>query len=128
VQGAVFLLAGDREQCQRGSLLHDLKNFIPAFDATVVSKLRSAGAVVLGKLNLSEGAAAGYNPSFDVPVNPWRADRWPGMSSSGSGVATAAGLCFASIGTDTGGSIAGRPRHSKTQSKFWRAWVPALSK
>ena len=82
-----------------------LKDFVPTFDATVVSKLRSAGAVVLGKLNLSEGAAAGYNPSFDVPINPWRADRWPGMSSSGSGVATAAGLCFASIGTDTGGSI-----------------------
>lgn len=82
-----------------------LKDFVPTFDATVVSKLRSAGAVVLGKLNLSEGAAAGYNPSFDVPINPWRADRWPGMSSSGSGVATSAGLCFASIGTDTGGSI-----------------------
>jgi amidase len=82
-----------------------LKDFVPTFDATVVSKLRSAGAVILGKLNLSEGAAAGYNPTFDVPINPWRADRWPGMSSSGSGVATAAGLCFASIGTDTGGSI-----------------------
>lgn len=82
-----------------------LKDFVPAFDATVVSKLRSAGAVILGKLNLSEGAAAGYSPSFDVPINPWRADRWPGMSSSGSGVSIAAGLCFAAIGTDTGGSI-----------------------
>jgi amidase len=82
-----------------------LKDFVPTFDATLVAKLRSAGAVVLGKLNLSEGAAAGYNPSFNVPINPWRADRWPGMSSSGSGVATAAGLCFAAIGTDTGGSI-----------------------
>lgn len=82
-----------------------LRDFVPAIDATVVSKLRSAGAVVLGKLNLSEGAAAGYNPAFDVPLNPWRADRWPGMSSSGSGVAVAAGLCFAAIGTDTGGSI-----------------------
>jgi amidase len=82
-----------------------LKNFVPAFDSTVVAKLRTAGAVVLGKLNLSEGAAAGYNPSFDVPLNPWRADRWPGMSFSGSGVATVAALCFGSIGTDTGGSI-----------------------
>jgi amidase len=82
-----------------------LKGFVPTFDATVVSKLRSAGAVILGKLNLSEGAAAGYNPVLDVPINPWRADRWPGMSSSGSGVATAAGLCFGAIGTDTGGSI-----------------------
>jgi amidase len=60
---------------------------------------------VLGKLNLSEGAAAGYNPAMDVPLNPWNPDRWPGMSSSGSGVALAAGLCFAAIGTDTGGSI-----------------------
>jgi Asp-tRNA(Asn)/Glu-tRNA(Gln) amidotransferase A subunit family amidase len=82
-----------------------LKDFVPTFDFTVVSKLRSAGAVVLGKLNFSEGAAAGYNPSLDVPVNPWRADGWLGMSSSGSGVATAAGLYFAAIGTDTGGSI-----------------------
>lgn len=82
-----------------------LRNFIPTFDATVVAKLRAAGAVILGKLNLSEGATAGYNPAFDVPLNPWNHDRWPGMSSSGSGVATAAGLCFASIGTDTGGSI-----------------------
>ena len=81
------------------------KNFVPGFDATVVSKLRDAGAIVLGKLNLSEGAAAGYNPTFDVPLNPWNPDRWPGMSSSGSGVAVAAGLCFAAIGTDTGGSI-----------------------
>jgi amidase len=81
------------------------KNFVPSFDATVVSKLRDAGAIVLGKLNLSEGAAAGYNPAMDVPLNPWNRDRWPGMSSSGSGVALAAGLCFAAIGTDTGGSI-----------------------
>jgi amidase len=81
------------------------KDFVPDVDATVVSKLRDAGAVLLGKLNLSEGAAAGYNPALDVPRNPWNPDRWPGMSSSGSGVATAAGLCYAAIGTDTGGSI-----------------------
>ena len=68
------------------------KDFVPAFDGTVVSKLRRAGAVVLGKLNLSEGATAGYNPVLDVPLNPWNPDRWPGMSSSGSGVAVAAGL------------------------------------
>jgi amidase len=81
------------------------ENFVPDFDATVVARLRDAGAVLLGKLNLSEGAAAGYNPARDVPLNPWNPDRWPGMSSSGSGVATAAGLCYAAIGTDTGGSI-----------------------
>jgi amidase len=81
------------------------RDFVPDVDATVVSKLRGAGAVLLGKLSLSEGATAGYNPALDVPLNPWNPDRWPGMSSSGSGVATAAGLCYAAIGTDTGGSI-----------------------
>ena len=81
------------------------RTFVPAEDATVVKRLRGAGAVVLGKTNLSEGAAAGYNPAMDVPLNPWNHDRWPGMSSSGSGVALAAGLCFAAVGTDTGGSI-----------------------
>jgi amidase len=80
-------------------------NFIPDHDATVVTKLTQAGAVLLGKLNLTEGAMAGYNPARDIPVNPWREDLWAGTSSSGSGVATAAGLCYGSIGTDTGGSI-----------------------
>jgi len=82
-----------------------LKDHVPSFDATVVSKLADAGAVLLGKLNLTEGAMGGYNPAFKVPVNPWSADRWAGASSSGSGVATAAGLCFGSLGSDTGGSI-----------------------
>jgi amidase len=82
-----------------------LKGFVPDVDATVVSKLHEAGAVLLGKLNLTEGAMAGYHADFDIPVNPWAARHWPGLSSSGSGVATAAGLCFGAIGTDTGGSI-----------------------
>jgi len=82
-----------------------LKGFVPDVDATVVSKLHDAGAVLLGKLNLTEGAMAGYHPDFDVPLNPRAANRWPGLSSSGPGVATAAGLCFGAIGTDTGGSI-----------------------
>ncbi len=81
------------------------KDFVPSFDATVVAKLAQAGAVLLGKLNLTEGAMAGYHPSFDVPMNPWDRSRWTGVSSSGSGVATAAGLCFGSLGSDTGGSI-----------------------
>ena len=81
------------------------KDFVPSFDSTVVAKLREAGAVLLGKLNLTEGATAGYSPAFDVPRNPWNIDYWPGLSSSGSGVAVAAGLCFAATGTDTGGSI-----------------------
>ena len=82
-----------------------LRDFVPDFDGTVVQRLNAAGAVILGKLNLTEGAMAGYNPEFDIPVNPWGADRWAGASSSGSGVATAAGLCYASLGSDTGGSI-----------------------
>jgi len=82
-----------------------LKNFVPDVDATVVARLRNAGAVILGKLNLTEGAMAGYHPDMGIPVNPWDATMWPGVSSSGSGVAAAAGLCYAAIGTDTGGSI-----------------------
>ena len=82
-----------------------LRDFVPDFDGTVVQKLKAAGAVIVGKLNLTEGAMAGYNPEFQIPVNPWGSDRWAGASSSGSGVATAAGLCFGSLGSDTGGSI-----------------------
>ena len=82
-----------------------LRDFVPDHDATVVARLEAAGAVMLGKLNLTEGAMAGYHPDFEIPVNPWRADLWSGASSSGSGVAPAAGLCFAALGTDTGGSI-----------------------
>ena len=82
-----------------------LKDFVPDFDGTVVSRLRDAGAVLLGKLNLTEGACAGYSPAMGVPRNPWNTDYWPGLSSSGSGVALAAGLCYGAIGTDTGGSI-----------------------
>ena len=82
-----------------------LAEHVPDFDSTVVAKLESAGAVLLGKLNLTEGAMGGYNPKFQIPVNPWNAERFAGASSSGSGVATAAGLCFGSLGSDTGGSI-----------------------
>ena len=77
----------------------------PAEEATVVRKLRAAGAIILGKLQLTEGAYADHHPDIAPPVNPWNADHWPGVSSSGSGVATAAGLCYGSLGTDTGGSI-----------------------
>jgi amidase len=82
-----------------------LRDFVPDYDATVVRKLQEAGAVILGKLNLTEGALSGYHRDFPIPVNPWGENLWAGVSSSGSGVATAAGLCFASLGTDTGGSI-----------------------
>ena len=82
-----------------------LADHVPDFDATVVRRFREAGAVLLGKLNLTEGAMAGYNPAFDVPENPWKESHWSGASSSGSGAATAAGLAFATLGSDTGGSI-----------------------
>ncbi len=82
-----------------------LEDFMPPFNATVVEKLNAAGAVSLGKLALCEGAMGSYHPELQIPVNPWDESRWSGISSSGSGVATAAGLCFGSIGTDTGGSI-----------------------
>ncbi len=74
-------------------------------DATVVHRLADAGAVLLGKLNLTEGAVGENHPSIAPPLNPWDALAWPGASSSGSGVAVAAGLCFAAMGTDTGGSV-----------------------
>ncbi len=82
-----------------------LANWVPEYDATVVEKLNAAGAVLVGKLGMTEFALAGYHPSIHPPVNPWAADRWPGASSSGAGVATAASLCFGSLGSDTGGSI-----------------------
>lgn len=81
------------------------RDFVPDQDATVVRKLEAAGAIILGKLNLTEGALIGYHKDFDIPVNPWGAEYMSGFSSSGSGVAVAAGLCFAATGTDTGGSI-----------------------
>jgi amidase len=77
----------------------------PDKDATVVRRLRDAGAVLLGKLQLTEGAYSDHHPSVTPPKNPWNADYWPGISSSGAGVATAAGLCFGSLASDTGGSI-----------------------
>ena len=78
---------------------------VPDYDATVVTRLNEAGAVMLGKLNLTEGAMGGYNPKLDIPENPWRDGHWAGQSSSGSGCATAAGMAFGTLGSDTGGSI-----------------------
>ncbi|MBN4064271.1 amidase [Dehalococcoides mccartyi] len=78
---------------------------VPDHDATVVAKLRDAGAIALGKLNMTEGAMGGYNPKLDIPENPWRRSHWVGASSSGSGAATAAGLAYGTLGSDTGGSI-----------------------
>jgi amidase len=82
-----------------------LADNVPDADCTVVRKLFDAGAIMIGKLHMTEGAYSVHHPKLQPPVNPWHADHWPGVSSSGSGVATAAGLCYGAIGTDTGGSI-----------------------
>lgn len=86
-----------------GMPLH--RNFLAQRDATVVARLKEAGAILLGKLQMTEGAFSAHHPSVPSPVNPWGAQYWTGVSSSGSGVATAAGLCYGSLGTDTLGSI-----------------------
>lgn len=82
-------------------------DWLPDRDATVVRKLRDAGAIVVGKLNLHEFAfgATGINTHTGTARNPWDLARITGGSSSGSGAAVAAGECFAALGTDTGGSI-----------------------
>ncbi|XOV83143.1 MAG: amidase [bacterium] len=82
-----------------------MADFVPDYDATVVSRLREAGAVIIGKTQLTEGAFGAHHPSIEPPRNPWNAAYWPGVSSSGSGVAVAAGLAFGALGSDTGGSI-----------------------
>jgi aspartyl-tRNA(Asn)/glutamyl-tRNA(Gln) amidotransferase subunit A len=80
----------------------------PAEDATAVARLRADGMILLGKLNLTEFALGGTQEfPFGQPRNPWRLDRDPGGSSSGSGIATAAALCGVSLGEDTGGSVRG---------------------
>jgi Asp-tRNA(Asn)/Glu-tRNA(Gln) amidotransferase A subunit family amidase len=84
-----------------------LKDAAPAAaDATVVARLRAAGAVLLGKLNLTEFALGGTREfPFGQPCNPWNPAHDPGGSSSGSGIATAAALCAFTLGEDTGGSV-----------------------
>ncbi|MCH2509868.1 MAG: amidase [Dehalococcoidia bacterium] len=85
-----------------------LKDFVPTEDATVVTKLNEAGAVLLGKLNMSEFAMGdAFEHPYGRPHNPWDLSRNAGTSSSGSGAATAAFLCATSLGEDTGGSIRG---------------------
>ena len=81
-----------------------LMDFVPDDDSTVVANLRKAGAILLGKLNVTE-FAIGMPHRFSIPRNPWNLDYSPGASSSGSGAGTAAFLCASSLGEDTGGSI-----------------------
>ena len=82
-----------------------LADFVPDEDATVIANLKQAGAVLLGKTNLTEFAITGFSHRYSTPRNPWDLNAYAGGSSSGSGAATGAYLCATSLGEDTGGSI-----------------------
>lgn len=86
--------------------LRALAGFVPDVDATAVARLRGTGAILLGKLNMPEAGLLGTRDwPFGQPRNPWNTEHDAGASSTGPGIAVAAGLCAAALGEDTGGSI-----------------------
>ena len=112
-----------------------MADFVAPEDATVVSRLRAAGAIILGKTNCHEFAWGGtnLNPHFGDCHNPWDTERITGGSSGGSAASVAAGLCAAALGSDTGGSIRGPARlcgivgHKPTYGRVSRHGVVPLS-
>jgi len=84
-----------------------LEGYMPCYEATVIEKLRSNGAVILGKANQDEFAMGSSSESsaYKLCKNPWNQAHTPGGSSGGSAASVSAGMCFGSLGTDTGGSI-----------------------
>jgi aspartyl-tRNA(Asn)/glutamyl-tRNA(Gln) amidotransferase subunit A len=99
----IICVAGTRSTC--GSKFFSDES--PQFDATLVSKLKRAGAIIIGKTNLHEFAfgVTTENPHFGATANPWDTSRVPGGSSGGSAAAIVAGFCAGALGSDTGGSI-----------------------